>query len=170
MNESMNSGAITSRPVAAERRQFENVAFCATSDDGSESVDRAANQRFALDALRHRARALASRNVRRKCRMSRPLRVTAGKPPPMVSAPRRSLWERPPFFWRRRRSNRPRKLSGKRTAGGWVSGKWRAPHLAHAHRRSKPALFEMGVPGESFRSPDRGGRERRSPCVVLTRL
>jgi len=40
-----------------------------------------------------------------------------------------------PRGWRRR-SNRPRKLSGKRTAGGWVSGKRQAPHSAHAHRRS----------------------------------
>src|SRR5258705_101662 len=65
---------------------------------------------------------------------------------------------------RRRRSNRPRKLSGKRTAGGWVSGKWQLPATADAHRRSKP-----DPSGVSFRSPDRGGRERRALCVVLAR-
>ncbi len=81
-------------------------------------------------------------------------------PPPKVSSPSRYLWERPSER-RRRRSNRPRKLSGKRTAGGWVSGKWRAPH----RRRPTDEVSAPSIGAESFRSPDRGGRERRSPCV-----
>src|SRR5512133_2023910 len=66
---------------------------------------------------------------------------------------------------RRRRSNRPRKLSGKRTAGGWVSGKWRARKRGPTDEVRLQRAPKQGL-AESFRSPDRGGRERRNPCVA----
>src|SRR5512135_2506288 len=42
--------------------------------------------------------------------------------------------------------------------GDWDSGKWRA-------RECRPTDEVRSYRTESFRSPDRGGRERRSICV-----
>ena len=126
--------------------ESKNVAVQATSNERTSGPKRLTDQRLGRRSVRRRR--TQSRIVFRRClsdaffpgfgRATRLCAWTCQRRPPKVRLPRRYLWERPPFSWRRRRSNRPRKLSGKRTAGGWVSGKWRAPHLAHAHRRSKP--------------------------------
>src|SRR5262245_36012084 len=82
----------------------------------------------------------------------------------MVGSPSRTLWERPLRDGRRRRSNRPRKLSGKWTAGGWVSGKWRGLPGACAHRLSKPVRRRI------FQVSGQMGSRTAQPLRRATRL
>src|SRR3954469_16943222 len=80
-----------------------------------------------------------------------------------VALAERTLWERPAGNPPAPKEQRPRKLSGTRTAGGWHSGKRRSRWIAWAaHRRGKPERSgrqaRSRLSGQSFRFSDRGGR------------